>query len=90
MQNDDPRAQLLDHIENVGTVEYRFPSCSQRLNQVSQHKHRGDVEAGIRFIKDEQVGIVLECGDDQKLLLHSFRIRGDSLFRGVFQAKQFQ
>ena len=55
-----------------------------------EHERRGDVEAGVRLVEDQDIRIVQQRADDQHLLLHALRIGADRLLGGVGEAEQLE
>lgn len=58
-------------------VEHGLAASGELANQVPEQECIGDVESGLRFIKNEEVRIVQERGGYQQALLHSLGIAGD-------------
>src|SRR3954467_12858272 len=62
----------------------------QRPNQVTEDERSRDIEAGVRLVEDDEIGIVQEGRDDQHLLLHAFRIGGDAGLCCAGETKQLE
>src|SRR5438270_5549589 len=67
-------ADFLDHFENVGAVENEFSLLAEYVHHILEDQGGGDVEAGERFVEDEDVGIVHDGGDQQDPLPHALRV----------------
>ena len=73
-QDDDRRADLLDHLEDVRAVEDDLPAGGERANELLQYEGGADVESGRRLVEQDDVRVVQQPGRDQDLLPHAFRI----------------
>ena len=56
-------------------VEDDLAAGGERPNKLLQHERRADIEAGGRFVEDDDRRIVQQRGRDQDLLPHALRIR---------------
>ena len=90
MEHHDVGAQALDVVEHVRAVQDRLAARRQDRNQVTQHETGREIQAGFRFVQNEQIGIVQQRGDEQHLLLHAFGVPADRLIGGAGQAEQIQ
>src|ERR1700685_3404923 len=64
--HDHAAANLLDHFKHMGDVDHCFALRSQQLEQIFEQAARDDVEAGKRFIEDEQFWIVKTRSGNQE------------------------
>src|SRR5271165_273162 len=62
---------LLHHLKNMRAIKDCLAAPSQSSDQVLQHKCGGHVEARERFVKDEQMRIVHERGNQEDALSHA-------------------
>jgi hypothetical protein len=90
VQDDDAGAELLDDFEHMRAVEDGLAAAGEQMDEMPEHQRRGDVEAGVRFVEDQDVGIVQQRADDQHFLLHPFRVRADRLLGGIREAEQLE
>jgi hypothetical protein len=74
----------------MGAVQHSFAASGERDHELAQHQRRGDIEARVRFVEDEDVRIVQQRSNDHYLLLHALRVRADVLVRRMRQAKQLE
>ena len=74
VDDEDAVADALDHIEDVGTVEDGLAVGGQGGEQVFDEDGGVDVEAGERFVEQDDAGVVEQGGGDQDLLPHAFGI----------------
>ena len=70
--DDDDVLANLSTSSNVRNVNCGF-AAQASSKEDDETKGVGDVEAGLGFIEDEDVGIVQQCGGDEDALLNSFR-----------------
>jgi hypothetical protein len=76
-EDDDAVADLLDDFEDVRDVKNRLPFCGEFLEEVFEEAGGGDVEAGERFVEDEEAWVVEERCGDEDALLHSLGVGRD-------------
>ena len=58
MEHDDACAQAFDIVEQVRAVQDCLAARRQDRNEVAQHETGGEVEAGLRLVENEQIGIM--------------------------------
>ena len=75
--DDDAVADQLDDFEHVRDVEDGLALRGELLQQVFEEPGGDDVEAGERFVEDEQLGIVQQGGGDEDALLHALGVERD-------------
>ena len=63
-QHDDPRAELLDHVEPVRAEEDHPALVGEHAQQRAEQQTGVDVEAGERLVEHEQLRVVQERGRD--------------------------
>src|SRR5438270_3886349 len=56
--DDDAIADELNDLKNVRDVEDRLALCGERLKKILEQPCRDNVQAGERFVKDEQLRIM--------------------------------
>ena len=86
--DDDAVADVLDDFEDVRDVEDRLALGGERFEEVFEETRGDDVEAGERFVEDEQLWVVQEGGGDEDALLHAFGVEGDGGVAPGFEAEQ--
>src|SRR5262245_1914203 len=90
MDHDHPAASLLDEFEDVRAVQDRLAALSERGHEMPQHQCGHDVQTGIRFVENEQIGIVEYRGNQHHFLFHAIRVRPDILIGRVRQPEQLE
>src|SRR5438270_353031 len=90
VNNDDLRANPLDHFENMRDVQNNFAARGEFRNKVFKEQGGRDVEAGQRLVEDQNVRIVQQSGRNQNALLHAFRIRSQRRVPVEVKRKQFE
>ena len=83
MEHHDVRAQPFDMVEKVGAVEDGLAARRQDRDKVAQDEAGREVEAGLRLVQNEKIGIMQQRGDDQYLLPHALRVPTHRLVGGA-------
>jgi len=71
-EDDDARADALDRVELVRTVENDAAILGERFDDGAEHERGGDVEARDRFVEDNDARVVQQRRRQQDLLAHAF------------------
>ena len=90
VEDDDAVADTLDNFENVGDVEDGFAFAGEQDEKVFEEARGDSVEAGKRFVEDEQGGVVHERGGEQDALLHSLGVVGDGRVLGALKREELE
>src|SRR6185436_6689720 len=90
VNNDDFRADPLDHLQDVGDVQDDLSARSEFRNQMFEQQRGGDIEAGQRLVKNQDVRIVKQRRGNQNSLLHALRVRRQRRMPMQMQRKQLQ
>ena len=72
------------------TIENQLVVTAERLHQVLENQSGSDVESRQRLIKDENVRIVHDRGDQENALAHSLRIRAHGRVSVRMQRKKLE
>jgi hypothetical protein len=77
VQDQDVVGDFLYDFENVGAVEDHFAPAGERLEKAAEYERGVDVEAGERFIEDEDFRIVYKGPEEEDFLPHPFGVAGE-------------
>ena len=90
IDDDDLRADLFDHFEDVRDVQDHFAAAGELAEQVLEEQGGSDVDAGERFVEDQYVGVMQQRGGDQDALLHALGVGGDGRVAVRVQLEELQ
>jgi hypothetical protein len=76
-KDEDVVGDLLHDFEDVGAVEDDFVARGERVEEAAEDHGGVDVETGEGLVKDEEIGIVEEGGEEEDFLAHAFGVGGE-------------
>ena len=88
MKDDDPRADLLRHFEDVGGIDDDLVLGREPADEVPHDECSRDVESREGFVEEHHLGIVGQGGGDQDLLAHALREGGEGPVEVVIEAEE--
>ena len=87
LQDDDARADLLDHFEDVRAEDDHLALGGERADERLQDARGADVEAGKGLVEDDDARIVEDRGGDEYFLTHALRVGRQRLVAVVVDAR---